>query len=68
MLRLAVARYRLLRTSGQLRPAVPLRRGRDRGWRRKLFVRAEIEIEGKGNFVGAGAELLVPKWFDSVPR
>jgi hypothetical protein len=30
----------------------------------QLFVRAEIEIEGKGIFVGAGAELLVPKWFD----
>jgi len=33
----------------------------------QLFVRAEIEIEGKGNFVGAGAELLVPKWFDKRP-
>jgi hypothetical protein len=30
----------------------------------QAFVRAEIEIEGKGTFVGAGAELLVPKWFD----
>jgi hypothetical protein len=30
----------------------------------QVFVRAEIEIEGKGAFVGAGAELLVPKWFD----
>jgi len=27
-------------------------------------VRAEIDIEGKGTFVGASAELLVPKWFD----
>jgi hypothetical protein len=33
----------------------------------QLFVRAEIEIEGKGVFVGAGAELLVPKWFDKRP-
>jgi hypothetical protein len=33
----------------------------------QLFVRAEIEIEGKGIFVGAGAELLVPKWFDKRP-
>jgi L-alanine-DL-glutamate epimerase-like enolase superfamily enzyme len=33
----------------------------------QLFVRAEIEIEGKGNFVGASAELLVPKWFDKRP-
>jgi hypothetical protein len=30
----------------------------------QLFVRAEIELEGKGTFVGASAELLVPKWFD----
>jgi hypothetical protein len=30
----------------------------------QLFVRAEIEIEGKGIFTGAGAEMLVPKWFD----
>jgi L-alanine-DL-glutamate epimerase-like enolase superfamily enzyme len=33
----------------------------------QLFVRAEIEVEGKGNFVGASAELLVPKWFDKRP-
>jgi hypothetical protein len=33
----------------------------------QLFVRAEIEIEGKGLFVGAGAEMLVPKWFDKRP-
>jgi len=33
----------------------------------QLFVRAEIEIEGKGRFVGASAELLVPKWFDKRP-
>src|SRR5450432_3442539 len=30
----------------------------------QLFVRAEIEIEGKGIFTGASAEMLVPKWFD----
>jgi hypothetical protein len=33
----------------------------------QLFVRAEIQIEGKGVFVGAGAEMLVPKWFDKRP-
>jgi hypothetical protein len=33
----------------------------------QLFVRAEIEIEGKGIFVGAAAEMLVPKWFDKRP-
>jgi hypothetical protein len=33
----------------------------------QLFVRAEIEIEGKGRFVGASAEFLVPKWFDKRP-
>ena len=30
----------------------------------QAFVRAEIEIEGKGRSVGASAELVVPKWFD----
>jgi hypothetical protein len=30
----------------------------------QVFVRAEIEIEGKGRSVGASAELVVPKWFD----
>jgi hypothetical protein len=30
----------------------------------QLFVRAEIEVEGKGTFVGASAEMLVSKWFD----
>jgi hypothetical protein len=34
----------------------------------QLFVRAEIEIEGKGTFIGAGAEMLVPKWFDKRPE
>ena len=33
----------------------------------QAFVRVEIEVEGKGTFVGAGAELLVPKWFDKRP-
>ena len=30
----------------------------------QLFVRVEIDIEGKGRSTGASAELLVPKWFD----
>lgn len=30
----------------------------------QLFVRVEIEVEGKGTSVGASAEMLVPKWFD----
>ena len=30
----------------------------------QVFVRAEIEIEGKAKSVGASAELIVPKWFD----
>ncbi|MDF0491967.1 hypothetical protein [Bradyrhizobium yuanmingense] len=30
----------------------------------QLFVRAEIEVEGRGTAIGASAELLVPKWFD----
>jgi L-alanine-DL-glutamate epimerase-like enolase superfamily enzyme len=30
----------------------------------QVFVRAEVEIEGKGRSVGASAELMVPKWFD----
>jgi hypothetical protein len=34
----------------------------------QVFVRAEIEVEGKGTFVGASAELLVPKWFDKRPQ
>jgi hypothetical protein len=34
----------------------------------QAFVRVEIELEGKGNFVGAGAEMLVPKWFDKRPH
>jgi hypothetical protein len=34
----------------------------------QAFVRVEIEIEGKGKAVGAGAEMLVPKWFDKRPQ
>jgi L-alanine-DL-glutamate epimerase-like enolase superfamily enzyme len=34
----------------------------------QLFVRVEIEAEDGGRFVGAAAELLVPKWFDKRPQ
>jgi hypothetical protein len=34
----------------------------------QVFVRAEIEIEGKGSFLGASAEMMVPKWFDKRPE
>jgi hypothetical protein len=34
----------------------------------QMFVRAEIEVEGKGTSVGASAEFLVPKWFDKRPN
>jgi hypothetical protein len=30
----------------------------------QVFVRVEIEVEGKGNSIGASAELMAPKWFD----
>ena len=30
----------------------------------QVFVRVEIEVEGKGVAVGASAELMAPKWFD----
>ena len=30
----------------------------------QVFVRVDIEIEGKGRAVGASAEMMVPKWFD----
>ena len=30
----------------------------------QMFVRVEIEVEGKGISIGAAAEMLVPKWFD----
>jgi hypothetical protein len=34
----------------------------------QVFVRAEIEVEGKGLSVGASAELMAPKWFDKRPH
>lgn len=34
----------------------------------QLFVRVEIEVEGRGSAVGASAELMVPKWFDKRPE
>jgi hypothetical protein len=34
----------------------------------QAFVRVEIEVEGKGRATGAGAEFLVPKWFDKRPH
>ncbi|QOZ35670.1 hypothetical protein [Bradyrhizobium sp. CCBAU 53421] len=34
----------------------------------QLFVRAEIEVEGKGRATGASAEMLAPKWFDKRPH
>jgi len=30
----------------------------------QVFVRAKVDIEGRGSSTGASAELLVPKWFD----
>lgn len=30
----------------------------------QVFVRAEIEIEGKGRAIGSSSEMMVPKWFD----
>ncbi len=30
----------------------------------QVFVRAEIEIEGNGTSIGAGAEMMASKWFD----
>jgi L-alanine-DL-glutamate epimerase-like enolase superfamily enzyme len=30
----------------------------------QVFVRVEINVEGKGKAVGASAEMMVPKWFD----
>jgi len=33
----------------------------------QMFVRAEIEVQGRGTATGASAELLVPKWFDKRP-
>ena len=34
----------------------------------QMFVRVEIEVEGKGRAIGASAELLAPKWFDKRPE
>jgi L-alanine-DL-glutamate epimerase-like enolase superfamily enzyme len=34
----------------------------------QVFVRVEVEVEGKGISVGASAEMLVPKWFDKRPH
>jgi hypothetical protein len=34
----------------------------------QLFVRAEIEVEGKSTSTGASAEMLAPKWFDKRPH
>ena len=34
----------------------------------QVFVRAEIEVEGKARSVGASAELMAPKWFDKRPH
>jgi hypothetical protein len=34
----------------------------------QIFVRVEIEVEGRGTSVGASAELLAPKWFDKRPH
>jgi hypothetical protein len=34
----------------------------------QVYVRAEIEVEGKGRSVGASAELMAPKWFDKRPH
>ncbi|MGD0849648.1 hypothetical protein [Bradyrhizobium sp.] len=34
----------------------------------QVFVRVEIEVEGKGISTGASAEMMVPKWFDKRPQ
>ena len=34
----------------------------------QVFVRVEIEVEGKSTSVGASAELMAPKWFDKRPQ
>ena len=34
----------------------------------QVFVRVEVEVEGKSPAVGASAEMLVPKWFDKRPH
>ena len=34
----------------------------------QVFVRAEIEVEGRSTSVGASAEMMAPKWFDKRPH
>ncbi|MBR0694493.1 hypothetical protein [Bradyrhizobium lablabi] len=34
----------------------------------QIFVRAEIEVEGRGSAIGASAEMLAAKWFDKRPH
>ena len=34
----------------------------------QVFVRVEVEVEGKSSSVGASAELMAPKWFDKRPH
>jgi L-alanine-DL-glutamate epimerase-like enolase superfamily enzyme len=34
----------------------------------QVFVRVEIEVEGRGVATGASAEMLAPKWFDKRPH
>jgi L-alanine-DL-glutamate epimerase-like enolase superfamily enzyme len=34
----------------------------------QMFVRVEIEVEGRGRATGASAEFLVAKWFDKRPQ
>jgi hypothetical protein len=34
----------------------------------QAFVSVVVELEGKGTFTGASAELMVPKWFDKRPH
>ena len=34
----------------------------------QVFVQVELDVEGRGVFTGASAELMVPKWFDKRPH
>jgi len=34
----------------------------------QMFARVEVEVEGKGNAIGATAEFLAAKWFDKRPH
>jgi hypothetical protein len=34
----------------------------------QVFVRVEVEVEGKGTCIGGSAEMLAPKWFDKRPH